>query len=92
MNYSKMGGTLVDAWEETSKREQEIAIKNLRFPDRDLEMALEQVEKDLREKGHAILHLPEHVKRRENRDSLYIMQPVLNHYRELRGAPPIYLF
>ncbi len=83
--------SLDGAWEESHMRRQEVAVRNLTFPDRDLEEALEQFSKELREKSSAVLHLPEHVKRRLNRDSLYIMQPVLNHYRKLRGEPLVYI-
>jgi hypothetical protein len=78
--------TLEDAREETQKRRQEITIRNLRFPDMDLEEALEKVSKDLREKGHArIGHIL--FNRRENKDWLYIMEPILNYWRRIRDGP-----
>lgn len=83
--------SLDDAWSESERRRQEVAIRDLMFHDLDYEEAMEQFSKEFKEKGHAILHLPEHVKMRMNRDSLYVMQPVLNHYRQLRGASPIYI-
>lgn len=83
--------SLDGAWEESHMRRQEVAVRNLTFSDPDYKKSLEDFSKELKEKGHAVLRLPEHVKRREARDSLYIMQPVLNHYKELRGEPLVYI-
>lgn len=83
--------SLDDAWRESERRRHEIELRNLTFPDRELEKCLAKAGKDLRDKGCATLNLPEHIKRRLENESIYIMQPVLNHYRELRGESLIYI-
>ena len=61
--------SLDDAWGESERRRREVAIRDLMFHDLDYEKAMGQFSKQFKEKGHAILHLPEHVKRRMSRDS-----------------------